>query len=118
MSEAQFRALGNGRFAVIGALSFDTVPEVWRQSRVALDEAADAGIDLSGVTEADSAGLALVIEWLRAARANGRRLSFSGVPDKLHALAKISEVEGFLYSSSASSNSSSGYSSSSGTSPS
>jgi phospholipid transport system transporter-binding protein len=77
-------------------LDFDTVPGVWEQSRTALDEAAQVSIDLAGVTEVDSAGLALVIEWLRAVRARGGQVMFTGVPDKLRALARISEVEDLM----------------------
>lgn len=106
-----FQPAGEDRFVVTGALSFETVPTVWEQSRSALEGAAGPVIDLGGVTEIDSAGLALVIEWLRTARTTGRRLIFTGVPDKLHALARISEVEAFLDGaathSSSSSNSSS-----------
>lgn len=95
MSEA-FEALGEGRYRVSGELGFETVPDIWRQSRAALDAAADPVIDLGGVTQVDSAGLALVIEWMRWARSNGRKLSFVAIPDGLMALARISEVDKFL----------------------
>jgi phospholipid transport system transporter-binding protein len=93
---APFESLGGGRYRVAGDLDFATVPDVWQQSRAALDDSAEPVIDLGGVRHVDSAGLALVIEWLRWARRNGRRLSFVAVPKDLHALARISEVEEFL----------------------
>jgi phospholipid transport system transporter-binding protein len=96
VTEVSFESLGGGRFRVAGTLDFDTVPGVWEQSRAALDDAAHISIDLGGVTEVDSAGLALVIEWLRTVRGRGAQLTFAGVPDKLRALARISEVEDLM----------------------
>ncbi len=91
-----FETVGEGRYRVSGELSFETVPDVWRQSQSALGDVAESVIDLAGVTQADSAGLALVIEWLRWARSKGKRLRFVAVPDGLMSLARISEVEEFL----------------------
>ncbi len=93
---APFESLGGGRYRVTGELGFATVPGIWEQSRAALDSGTELVIDLGGVTQVDSAGLALVVEWLRWARGHGRRVSFVAVPKDLHALARISEVEGFL----------------------
>lgn len=96
MSQTGFEPLGSGRFRVTGDLAFDTVPGLWAQSIEGPDDSADRVIDLGQVTHVDSAGLALVIEWIRCARSQGRRLSLINVPDKLLALARISEIDGFL----------------------
>ncbi len=93
---ASFESVGEGRYRVTGDLGFETVPAIWRQSQMALAEGTQAVIDLGGVAQVDSAGLALVIEWLRWARSNGKGLSFTTVPTNLMALARISEVDGFL----------------------
>jgi phospholipid transport system transporter-binding protein len=96
VSEAGFEALGDGRFRVTGALSFESVPGLFEQGQAALGAVAEPTIDLGAVTAVDSAGLALLIEWLRAAQGRGVRLRFTGVPEKLRALARISEVDAFL----------------------
>ncbi len=93
---ASFESVGEGRYRVSGDLGFETVPAVWRQSQVALADSSQAVIDLGGVAQVDSAGLALVVEWLRWARSKGKSLSFTTVPTSLMALARISEVDGFL----------------------
>lgn len=54
---------------------------------------AELTIDLSGVTSADSAGLALLIDWLARARAGHKRLRYVRPPQALRALAKLSDVE-------------------------
>jgi phospholipid transport system transporter-binding protein len=91
-------AAGDGRMALAGSLTFAT-------ARSALDlgeRTISAGrgealeVDCAGVTAADSAGLAVLLEWLRAAKIAGRRLRFSHLPPGLVALARISEVEQLL----------------------
>ena len=56
----------------------------------------DIEVDLSGVTHADSAGLSLLIEWLRLAKLQGKQLHYVALPVQLSALASISEVDGLL----------------------
>lgn len=53
-------------------------------------------IDLSGITAADGAGLAVLLAWLERARAAGQVLSFTGVPVQLAALARVCGVEVML----------------------
>ena len=45
------------------------------------------------VTSADSAGLAVLIEWLSVAGERGGTLAFEAVPAQLRAIARISDVE-------------------------
>jgi phospholipid transport system transporter-binding protein len=74
--------------AISGELSF-------KNAVAALDAARDAlgagqgpfEVDLSGVTRADSAGLALLLELARAARAQGRELRCTHAPEQLTRLA-------------------------------
>ena len=53
-------------------------------------------IDCAGVTMADSAGLAVLLDWLAAAKLGGHSLKFTGLPQDLTALARISELEPLL----------------------
>jgi phospholipid transport system transporter-binding protein len=91
-----FESLGGGRYRVSGELGFETVPAIWEQSNGLLDGDGDPLVDLGAVTQVDSAGLALIIEWLRLARSRGKSIRFVAVPEGLKSLARISEVEGFL----------------------
>ena len=95
---ARFEDLGGGRFRVSGELDFASVPGLWASSRAALESASDASIEFDDVRRVDSAGLALVVEWRRWSAEGGRHLSFANVPDKLRALARISELESLLES--------------------
>ena len=58
--------------------------------------ARDVEFDLTRVTSGDSAGLAVLIEWLAEARARGVRLRYVGVPAQILAVARISDIEGLL----------------------
>jgi len=93
MNKASLEPLGEGRFRVSGILDTGTATAVLKQSDAHFASAAQIEIDLAGVTESDSAGLALLIEWLRTARQRGQRIRFMNVPGQIRALAQISEVD-------------------------
>jgi phospholipid transport system transporter-binding protein len=73
-----------------------TVGELLARSEEFFVDEAQLSVDFSGVTEGDSAGLALLIEWLRAARQRGRPIHFQNIPAQINALARISEVGDLL----------------------
>lgn len=50
-------------------------------------------IDLSQLAEVDSATLAVLISWCRLAKQQSKTLKFSHTPDRLSALAQVSDVE-------------------------
>ncbi len=96
MSTVRLEARGGGRFSVIGALNFESTPDLYQCSRAQFKDATQILIDLSGVTQADSAGLALLIEWMRWARANNHQIGFENSPAQLVALARISDIDELL----------------------
>lgn len=93
---AKLEALGNGRFKVYGALNAETVTDLLERSGAAFKDAGPLEIDLANVPEGDSAGLALLIEWLRLAKQRQQQVHFKNVPEQIAALARISEVESLL----------------------
>jgi phospholipid transport system transporter-binding protein len=92
-SRAQLESLGEGRFRVNGVLNATTAGEVLEQSESHFEQFKEIDIDLGGVGDSDSAGLALLIEWLRLARQWDKAIHFANVPAQIEALARISEVE-------------------------
>lgn len=95
MSEARIEALGGERYRVTGVLDAFTTPKLLEEglAHFSSQSSADIQVDLSGVTESDSAGLAVLLEWLRTGRKRNQRFHFGNVPKQLAALARISEVE-------------------------
>jgi phospholipid transport system transporter-binding protein len=94
--DAQVASMGAGCYRVSGELTFATVRAALHASREKFTGEAKIEIDLSAVTLADSAGLALLIEWYRWASRANQPLQFVGVPAQLRALAKISDVDQLL----------------------
>jgi phospholipid transport system transporter-binding protein len=85
------------RLLLAGVLDFDTVGRLTVEGGVLLRAAAARGqerlvIDLSAVERANSAGLALLLEWLEMARARGLSLSYAHLPESLDRLAAVSNL--------------------------
>jgi phospholipid transport system transporter-binding protein len=93
---ASFEVLDGGRARVAGSLHFTTVRALLSDGVKAITGGQAAVIDLAGVTASDSAGLALLIEWLSVAKSAGRPLKFENIPSQLQQLARLSEVEELL----------------------
>jgi phospholipid transport system transporter-binding protein len=57
-------------------------------------------IDLAGIKKSDSAGLALLIEWLKISQKSLAQLRFKNIPTQLITLAKLSgfELEPYIVS--------------------
>ena len=80
------------RLSVHGDLSFDSVAEALRRS---LDwpEQTDIEIDLAGVSRSNSAGLALLLEWLKNAQQKGRQIKYHNVPEQLLTIARAYGID-------------------------
>ena len=82
-------------WAFSGALTLDDAADVLEGSRsLALPET--GVVDMSGLAQADSAALAIVIALKRRAAAEGRTLAIEGLPQSLHSLAVVYGVEDLL----------------------
>jgi phospholipid transport system transporter-binding protein len=85
------------RYAVRGTLTFGTARRALEAGLKSFSAAGGAiEVDLSAVGNSDSAGLAVLIEWLAWGRRNGREMRFSNVPQALAAVARICELEELL----------------------
>ncbi len=98
MAEPKLSSSAEGRYQVCGDLTFGTVLGLLDSGTEMLDGAGEGPIevDLGEVGHADSAGLALLIEWMRAARQGGRELSYRNIPTQLMAIARVSDLEEIL----------------------
>jgi phospholipid transport system transporter-binding protein len=96
MTAPAFESTGPGRFRVSGALDYASVGRVERLARPLLGAAPEAVVDLGGVQTANSAALALLLEWVDQARQGRRRVRFTGVPAAVLEIAKVSNVADLL----------------------
>lgn len=97
MSEAKIELLGDGRVRVDGDLDFDTVPRLLGSTAGMFAQPGPRlTVDLSGVHQTMSVGLALLVEWLRVARRADKSITFINVPPQLLAMARVSGLETIL----------------------
>jgi phospholipid transport system transporter-binding protein len=94
----QLASSGNGRFVAQGPLTFATARQAREQGLQCLESAAgrELEVDCGGITASDSAGLAVLLDWLGTVKRAGRSLRYSHLPQGLLALGRISEVEELL----------------------
>ena len=96
MSDYTLEDRGDGHFALSGRMSFDTADAILRESEELFEHHTLLTVDLSGVTHTDSAGLALLLEWITWANHTVREIRFEGMPEKIDAIAKTTEVDNLL----------------------
>lgn len=96
MSEFSLEDKGGGRFLLSGEMAFRTAGKILRVSEELFEDHTRIEVDLSGVTKSDSAGLALLLEWITWANHTVREIRFVGMPDKIDAIAKTTEVDHLL----------------------
>jgi len=95
MNSAQLQKVDDNRLRVSGELSMATVPALLAQNSLR-DMRGDIAVDLQDVERADSAGVALLIEWQRAARRQQQNICFQNIPSQMLSIARLSGVDELL----------------------
>ena len=83
-------------FVLRGELSFSTVTDLSKRSAELLWREERVTLDLAGVTRTDSAGLALLVEWLRLAHRKGKAIQFRNIPQQMMAVAQVVGLDKLL----------------------
>lgn len=86
----------SSHFVIRGELSFTTVMDLSRSSASLLWRDAAVTLDLAGVTRTDSAGLALLVEWMRIAHRKGKSIQFRNIPEQMMAVAQVAGLDSLL----------------------
>ena len=84
------------RLEAEGAICFEGATRALHAGLALIGRGEDTTIDLARVIEADSAGLAVLVEWLARARKLGTVLHYANIPAQILAIAKISELDELL----------------------
>lgn len=95
---AQLQPVGEGGWSLCGPVTFDTVPRLWPQGLNLSSAGAGVQVDLAQVQAIDSAGLALLLAWRGRAQGRGGRLDYRNAPERLLALADLTDTTGLLLS--------------------
>lgn len=98
MDPSLFTEVGEGEYRLTGDLDFTTVPHVWEQSQAKLraDPSVTLVIDLEKVGRADSAGIALLIEWLKLVQQSNKSIRFIHVPKPTQGIIEVCELRQIL----------------------
>jgi phospholipid transport system transporter-binding protein len=88
----------SGRVVVTGELTFASARDARQLGLLVLEgsRAPTVIIDCGGVTRGDSAGLAVLLDWMAWGRRKSRPVSLENLPASLIAIARISEVDELL----------------------
>lgn len=70
-----------------GELVFSTVNSILVQAETVFEPIAILDIDLSEVERSDSAGLALLIHWIRLAKKADKKIVYHNIPKQMSAIA-------------------------------
>jgi len=79
-----------------GELDFDSVAGLWETTGALFVANSPLQVDLGGVSRANSAGVALLVAWLRQARKQQRKLVFINVPVQMQAIIQVADLETLL----------------------
>ncbi len=94
-SSAGAFAADGARWTFAGSLTMDTAAVALETSR-ALPLPPSGVVDFTGLAQADSAALAVMIAVRRRGQAEGHPITLAGVPDTLRSLAVVYGVEDLL----------------------
>ncbi len=96
MADAAIR-VGETGWLLSGELNFETVPALLQHRGVQMEAGKNLTIDLAEVTRVDSAGLALMIEWLRESERKNLDMTFTNVPEQLLSIARVCGLDEILF---------------------
>lgn len=90
--------------SVSGVLSFETVPDLIKQVEQLIKNHDQVNVDLAGVVDSNSAGLALLLEMVRTTKLQNKSINFKNLPEQIKIVASAygidSELGSFLNSQS------------------
>ncbi|EKD73693.1 MAG: hypothetical protein ACD_45C00217G0009 [uncultured bacterium] len=87
-----------GCLFVSGDLNFLTVMAVWQKSLVLFKELNELHFDLAHVHSSNSAGLALLVEWVRYAKNVNKPITFADIPPQLNSIIAAAGMQKMLSS--------------------
>ena len=97
-SDALFDDLGQGRFRVAGFLLAKNARALFEKGKRSFAGQTRVEVDLKDIERADSAGLAVLLEWVAWSNAQSITITYRDIPRQVISLATIWEVESLLLS--------------------
>ena len=99
MSAVRFENKNDNVYRIIGELNMATVPQLQQDMSGIFKKNTDTlAIDLAEVSRSDSAGLALLLEWLSQAKHHNTSITFQNLPEQMQAIIKVSGLDELISS--------------------
>ena len=95
-NRAELRQAGDGRLTLSGALDFDTVVMLRPLLRRYLLPGGSILVNLKRVGHCNSAGLALLLQWVEDARQQGSTVQFRNLPHSLTEIADLYNLKSLI----------------------
>ncbi len=95
MSKAVLFTAGD-TWKIQGDLNFATAFELYESAHEAMQQKLPASVNLEAVERVDSAGVALMLDWIRNTRSSQQKLKFHNVPAHMRSIAELCSV-GYLF---------------------
>lgn len=92
MQNIEVIMLSPGHYQLKGDLIFSTINKTTTKILKFNQSEPTINLDLQQLGKIDSAGLALLIEWIKLSRIHKQKLRFNNIPAQLSALAKLSYI--------------------------
>ena len=101
MNEPRLEVAADGSIELIGELNHQNVPSLLIKSDDMIvnndtNQSSNLVINLNAVSRSDSAGVALLIEWMRQAKKHNKTIRFTNMPEQMHEIAMVSGVDKLL----------------------
>ncbi len=84
---------------VSGAIDFDNVVALWQEGTTffnTLKNVKEVKVDLKGLDQSDSSGLALLTGWVRMAQERNKAIKFMNMPSFMKDVLQVCGLEGVL----------------------
>ena len=95
--DAELKKLDKELFELHGELSFETALSLYKMSKRLFNTDADSVcVDLAEVTRIDSAGLSVLLEWMRRGQHFQKDIRYKNIPTQVLSLMRISGLETIL----------------------
>ena len=85
-----------GHFALDGELTFASADLALKKTAKLFSASSPIVLDLAGIVRADSAGVALLLEWQRRGKLAGAKVHYVNLPLQLKAIARVTGADGIL----------------------
>lgn len=88
--------LQDNQFLISGDLDFSNVMSVYTKSLQQSDKCSELIFDFSQLKSTDSAGLALIVEWIKLSKLLNKPIHFNHLSSDIMSLAKAAGVDGMF----------------------